>query len=51
MTHVGTVLGTAVLETQNASPEYSGKALVHNDFANSWGRTRTVDPGIMSAVL
>ena len=35
----------------SALPEELGKALAHEAIANSWGGTRTRDPGIMSAVL
>ena|GEM_PF-4108976 len=49
--NLGTACGTAPGGKQNAPTEGAVKALQSNKFQNSWGGTRTRDPGIMSAVL
>ncbi len=45
--------GNTILSTShtNALAHNLAKALVLQYFGNSWGGTRTRDPGIMSAVL
>ena len=51
MTPLGTARGTVTAYGTSALPGESGKALALNQLHDSWGGTRTLDPGIMSAVL
>jgi hypothetical protein len=47
----GASRGTGPSRRKSALPCNSDKALASNNLPNSWGETRTPDPGIMSAVL